>query len=103
MPHYKWELLIDGGEDNHKVFIDKNTNKYAIVDQSGHLPDYSENGVLFIVENEPIVICGDIENPKGKVVVEDINKERWFCTTTPNVYKELNKKLNMKVLAPVFL
>lgn len=50
---YAWRLLkaIPG---NHKWFLDENTGRLAVADYSGHLPDQTDDGVMWLDTERPI-------------------------------------------------
>ena len=50
---YKWTLLFKT-VDGHKYFKDENTGKIAVADDSGHFPDSTDDGVLWLNTWEPM-------------------------------------------------
>jgi len=53
MPKYRWKLVkkFIGG---HKYFRCEKTGRLAICDQSGHVPETTDDGVLWVNKEKPI-------------------------------------------------
>jgi hypothetical protein len=47
----RFELLGRVEKNGHRIFWDKKTSQYAIADNSGHTPDRTDDGILFIDTN----------------------------------------------------
>lgn len=67
-PNKNWSLKFSprGG---HRYFIDNTNGRTAVADESGLLPNQTEDGILYVVEDEPIK-CGQyatitVERPDG--------------------------------------
>lgn len=57
MTTYSWEEVAPRGRPlSHGVFRDRHSGAYAIADDSGHFPDETDDGVLWIDLNRPILL-----------------------------------------------
>lgn len=52
LQRYTFMFSVPGG---HRYWCDHETGRVAVSDRSGHTPDQTEDGVLWLIEDEPIV------------------------------------------------
>lgn len=54
-PTYRWRKILDirGG---HRFFRDESTGRYAVADRSGHIPERTDDGVLWLDFDRPLLV-----------------------------------------------
>lgn len=57
-PTYKWQLVYGNPDKDHSYWVDRNSGRIAIKDESGELPHLTDDGVLWLDTHTPIVIDG---------------------------------------------
>lgn len=51
---YKWRR-VKGFKGGHRIFVDENTGRMAVADDSGRVPDQTEDGVLWLPDRPGLV------------------------------------------------
>ena len=57
-PTYKWQLVYGNSDKDHSYWVDRNSGRIAIKDESGDYPDETDDCVLWLDTHRPIVIDG---------------------------------------------
>lgn len=61
-----WKLVHRTGPDHHKLYLDQDTKRLAIADDSGRYPettdDYVRDGILWVDDKRPMVLMSGAES-----------------------------------------
>jgi len=54
--NYKWKLVFGNPDKDHSYWLDRNSGRISLKDESGDLPHLTDDGVLWLDTHRPIVI-----------------------------------------------
>jgi hypothetical protein len=108
---YDWKFCFSDGGNGHSLWLDRNTNRYTIKDQSGDKPHLTDDGVLWIsngfvnvhIYNDKLGTDFKVEKPR-----DGSTKGSCYCVFDfgIRVAKELGMELTfsgeLKKLEPLF-
>ena len=55
-PKYKWTLVFGNAEKDHSYWVDEISGGIAIKDESGDYPNQTDDGVLWLDMNSPMIL-----------------------------------------------
>jgi len=97
---YDWKLCFSDGGNGHSLWLDRNTNRYAIKDRSGRKPQFTDDGVLWVGNGSAIV-----QITRSELEVEfSVESERnggsagWCCYCIFDFGIRVAKELGMEIV-----
>lgn len=95
---YDWKLCFTDGGNGHSLWLDKNTNRYSIKDQSGDRPDRTDDGACWLQNNG----VANVHIYNGNLGVSfrvelERSKRNGTCSCVFDFGIRVAKQLNMKI------
>ena len=100
-PTYNWQLVFGNPDKDHSYWVDRNSERIAIKDESGDLPDQTDDGVLWLNTLRPIVVEEHDGRAYGTIPLYSVRDDEDSCTST-RLSKALRvaSKFRMRVVFP---
>ena len=100
-PKYYWQLVFGNPDKDHSYWLDRNSGRISIKDESGDLPDQTDDGVLWLNTRRPILVEEHDGRAYGTIPLYSVRDDEDSSTIT-RLSKALRvaSKFRMRVVFP---